>query len=149
MGCECARENDRTNENGITSDPPLTPIRQEAVDAAYRPCRQHAFESESSESASSNNSSRNCRNGSSESPASVVQEERRYNLEQLREWYHNREAWRISVWMNAPASAGAVAQMDQDIERLRRYAPDSPDLALLLQLRGLRGQQLERRDNSA
>jgi hypothetical protein len=145
MGCECARENDRTNENGVTAYPPLTPIREEAVDSAYRPCRQHAFQPESSENGSNNNSSRNCKNESTDSTASPVQEEKKYNLEHLREWYRNREDWRIAVWMNAPANAGAVAQMDQDIARLRHYAPNSPELALLLQLRGLRSEQLERR----
>lgn len=144
MGCECARENDRPIENGTSAYPPLTPIRAEAVDCAYRP---KAFEPESCDSASSSTATNHCDKPRTDSSA-AVEEQQRYNLEQLREWYRNREFWRIGVWMNAPANAATVAQMDRDIGMLKHYAPDSPALALLLQLRGLRAQQLESRQSA-
>lgn len=146
MGCECARENDRPIENGTSAFPPLN-TREEVLDCAYRPCRPKAFEPESCDSASSGTANNNCDKPRTDSSA-AVEEQQRYNLEQLREWYRNREFWRIGVWMNAPANAGTVAQMDRDIDMLKHYAPDSPALALLLQLRGLRAQQLESRQSA-
>lgn len=98
-------------------------------------------------STGADSSNLSCGNGQRVNPvsgseANTVEQEKKYDLAQLRQWYMDQEDRRIAVWLNSPANAGAVAMMDQDIARLQQYAPNSPELALLLQIRALRGSEL-------
>jgi len=88
-----------------------------------------------------------CGNGQRVNPvsgseANTVEQEKKYDLAQLRQWYMDQEDRRIAIWLNSPANAGAVAMMYQDIARLKQYAPNSPELGLLQQICALRASEL-------
>lgn len=139
---------------------PENELTQQGRELAYRPKFAQAdqtsdpaplagttafAQSESPTGTDSSNTS--CGNGQKVNPltgseAHTVEQEKKYDFAQLKQWYMDQEDRRIAVWLNSPANAGAVAQMDQDIARLQQYAPNAPELGLLRQIRALRSNEL-------